>query len=36
MSAWVNITQKLYQQLVESMTRSLLAVIREKGGPIRY
>ncbi len=36
MSIWTKISEKCFQQLVESMPRRIKAVLKAKGGPTRY
>ncbi len=36
MSIWTKISEECFQNLVESMPRRIKAVLKGKGGPIRY
>ncbi len=36
MSIWTNISEECFQNLVESMTQRIKAVLKAKGGPTRY
>ncbi len=36
MSIWTKISEECFQHLVESMPRRMKAVLKAKGGPVRY
>ncbi len=36
MPIWTNISEECFQHLVESMPQKIKAVLKAKGGPIRY